>query len=145
MDKLTAKERLIMDILYAAPALAVTDVRDRLADGSSYSSVRASLNRLVDKRQVHIERLGAKHFYKPAHDQSVVSRQALNNLMATFFRGSPAATISAVLQFSDEEIDADELERIKILLDKAEAEKEAEKEAEGEKEEKEAKEEVKRG
>lgn len=116
----TAKERRIMDLLYATPGMTVSDVRTQLADNSSYSSVRASLNRLVDKDHLETERSGAKLLYSPSQDTNDVSRGALKHLMSTFFKGSPAATIGAVLQFSDEEIDPHELEEIKKMIQAAE-------------------------
>lgn len=120
MKKFTAKERQIMDILYATPGVPVKEVQNKLADGSSYSSVRASLSRLVDKGILRAERQGSKHLYCPAEDPNDVSQTALKHVMSTFFKDSPAATISAVLQFSDAEIDADELDKIRNIIEASE-------------------------
>ncbi|NKB98642.1 MAG: BlaI/MecI/CopY family transcriptional regulator [Pseudomonadales bacterium] len=117
MERLTAKERQIMDILYAQPSISVSDVQDRLPEGSSYSSVRASLSRLVDKGYLQTARDGARHLYLPVDDPSTASKQALQRVMQTFFQGSPKATISAVLQFSDTDISEVELKEIQRMLD----------------------------
>lgn len=117
MERLTAKERQIMDILYAQPRMGVSEVQDRLPEGSSYSSVRASLSRLVEKGHLQTARDGARHLYLPVNDPSTASKQALRRVMQTFFQGSPKATISAVLQFSDTDISEAELKEIQRMLD----------------------------
>ena len=118
--RLTAKERRIMDILFADEKLTVGEVQGRLDDDSTYSSVRASLNRLLDKGQLEAVRAGAKYVYSPAQDRDAVSRGALQKVMSTFFQGSRVETIQAVLQFGGDDLDEGELAAIKSLIAAAE-------------------------
>lgn len=116
-NKLTPKERQIMDLLFASQAMSVGDINKSLQDGSSYSSTRASLTRLVDKGLLRFTRDGVRYLFSPVEDVETASRQAIRRVIDTFFRGSPLATIDAVLKFSGESLSADELKKINKLLD----------------------------
>ena len=124
-NRLTPKERQIMDLLFARQAMSVDDVNKGLEDGSSYSSTRASLTRLVDKGLLRHTRDGVKYLFSPVEDVETASQQAIRRVIKTFFRGSPLATIDAVLKFSGDTLSADELEKIKKLLRKTNTDREA--------------------
>lgn len=123
--KLTPKERRIMDLLFAQQAMGVADVQKALADDSSYSSIRASLARLVDKGLLEHKRDGVRYLFSPVEDVESASQKAIRRVMDTFFRGSPLATIDAVLKFSGESLSNDELRKINDLLADSDSDKEA--------------------
>ena len=124
--KLTPKERQIMDLLYSGEAMSVEQVNKALDDGSSYSSTRASLRRLVEKGLLRHQRSGVRYVFSPVEDRQTASLQAIRRVMDIFFRGSPLATIDAVLKFSGDSLSADELEKINELLNKTDVDEEAE-------------------
>ena len=125
-SKLTPKERQIMDLLFASEAMSVGQVNESLDDGSSYSSTRASLTRLVEKGLLRHTRNGVRYLFSPVEDRQTASQQAIRRVMDIFFRGSPLATIDAVLKFSGDSLSADELEKINEILNKADIGEEAE-------------------
>ncbi len=51
-DKLSRRERQIMDILYRLEHASVKDVMEAMDDAPSYSSVRTLLGKLVEKGHV---------------------------------------------------------------------------------------------
>ena len=114
---LTRQERQIMDLLYAEPDSSVEDVARGL--GASYSATRAALTRLVQKGHACHRRSGARYLYCAATDAESAGRSAVGRIIRTFFAGSPAAAIGAVLGFSTEQLTADELDRIERLIDDA--------------------------
>jgi len=122
---LTPKERQIMDLLFARQAISVGDVQAGLDDGSSYSSIRASLTRLVDKGLLRYTQDGVRYLFSPVEDMETASQNAIRRVMDTFFRGSPLATIDAVLKFSGDSLSDDELEKIEELLRSADSDREA--------------------
>lgn len=123
--KLTPKERQIMDLLFARQAMSVGDVQKGLDDGSSYSSTRASLTRLVDKGLLRYTRDGVRYLFSPVEDVETASQNAIRRVIDTFFRGSPVATIDAVLKFSGDSLSDDELEKLDELLRNADSDREA--------------------
>ena len=123
--KLTPKERRIMDLLFAQQAMGVADVQRALADDSSYSSIRASLTRLVDKGLLQHTRDGVRYVFSPVEDVESASQKAIRRVMDTFFRGSPLATIDAVLKFSGDNLSPEELEKINAMLGEADTDEEA--------------------
>ncbi len=116
-QNLTRRERSIMDILFAEPGLGVAEVQARMPDEMSYSAVRAALSRLVEKRCLSFTRVGAKYVYQPDSDRQQAGVSALQRVMDTFFAGSPAAAIDAVLGFATERIDEQERLELLALLD----------------------------
>lgn len=110
---LTRRERDVMDLIFAQPGLSVGEANEKLADGSSYSSTRALLARLVAKGHLTTSKQGARYLYSPQADQLQVGVSAVRRVMDTFFGGSPAATIDAVLGFANDRLT--EQERAELL------------------------------
>lgn len=55
VDYLTRRENEIMDVLYKFGKATAADVRDKLSEKRSYSTVRAQLRVLEQKRHVYHE------------------------------------------------------------------------------------------
>ena len=109
-EKLTRREREIMDLLFAAPAgVSAEQVRERLTDRPSYSAVRTMLTRLEEKGHVKHREEGLRYVYMPTVPKSAARRAALQQLVRVFFDGSPGQTASALLRndgWTDDELDA---------------------------------------
>jgi predicted transcriptional regulator len=118
-EKLTRREREIMDALYAIgePASA-EDVRQRLSDPPSYSAVRAMLAKLEAKGYIRHREEGLRYVYLPTSSRTTAQRGALQKLVDVFFSGSPVQTATALLRqerWSEDELDAlsAEIERVR--------------------------------
>jgi predicted transcriptional regulator len=109
-EKLTRREREIMDALFALPGGAsVDDVRARLTDPPSYSAVRTMLTRLEEKGVLRHREEGLRYVYEPTISRSAARRAALQQLVRVFFDGSPGQTAAALLKsdrWTEEELDA---------------------------------------
>ena len=68
--KLGARERQILDVVYAIGRASVSDVRSRLADPPSYSSVRTMLGLLESKGFLKRDRDGVRHLYTPTRSRA---------------------------------------------------------------------------
>jgi predicted transcriptional regulator len=118
-QKLSRRERQIMDIVYAEGEVSVNDVRERLPDPPSYSAVRATLRILEEKRQlVHVQQ-GPRYAYRPALSRAKARRAALEHLVRTFFDGSPEDAAVALLRMEDGDFSPRRLERLAALVDDA--------------------------
>jgi BlaI family penicillinase repressor len=110
VEKLTRREREIMDVLFAlGDGASVEDVRARLSDPPSYSAVRAMLVKLEAKGFVRHREEGLRYVYAPTKSRTSAQRSALHKLVRVFFGGSPRQTVTALLKqenWTDDELDA---------------------------------------
>src|SRR5438445_9079288 len=98
---LSRRERQIMDILYAGRQATAAEVLAALPDPPSYSSVRALLRILEEKGHVRHVRDGMRYVYAPRVSRQAASRSALKRVVATFFQGSVAQAMAALLESKD--------------------------------------------
>jgi BlaI family transcriptional regulator, penicillinase repressor len=109
-DKLSRREREIMDVLYALGDNAAADeIRDKLTDPPSYSAVRAMLAKLEAKGVIRHRAEGLRYVYSPVTPRNAAQKKAISQLMRVFFGGSPSQAATALLkqeQWSDSELEA---------------------------------------
>jgi predicted transcriptional regulator len=109
-DKLSRREREIMDVLFALGNTASADaIRERLSDPPSYSAVRAMLVKLEAKGHIRHRAEGLRYVYFPTTTRSTAQKKAVSQLMRIFFGGSPSQAAAALLkqeQWTDDELDA---------------------------------------
>jgi predicted transcriptional regulator len=113
------RERQLVEAVYSLGEAAVADVRAKLEDPPSYSSVRAMLGQLVEKGVLKCRQEGKRYLYRPAVSHEKASRFALRNLLLTFFAGRPADAMAAMLDVSAKSLTADDLKRMKNLIEEA--------------------------
>jgi len=116
------RERQIVETVYRLAEASVSEVLAELADPPSYSSVRAMLGQLVEKRVLRFRRDGKRYLYRPATPKEKVSRSAMQNLLRTFFAGEPSDAMAALLDVS-QELTSDDLQRMKRMIEEAQQEK----------------------
>ena len=66
LDKLSRRERQILDILFRRGKASASDVQSELPESPSYSAVRALLRILEEKGHIRHEDEGGKYIYSPA-------------------------------------------------------------------------------
>jgi predicted transcriptional regulator len=107
--ELSRRERQIMDALFELGEASAEEVRQRLPEPPSYSAVRVMLTRLEKKGYIRHREEGLRYVYVPAVSKARERRSALSRLVQTFFGGSTAEAITALLDtaedLSDEELD----------------------------------------
>jgi len=113
---LSKRERQIMDILYRLGRGTASDVRDRLPGNPSDSTVRTQLRVLEEKGHVRHEELGLRYVYAPTVSRQTARRAALRHLVDTFFEGSTAKMVTALLDSDAARLSDDELDRIASLI-----------------------------
>jgi predicted transcriptional regulator len=114
---LTDAEHRIMKVLWERPASTVGDVVERMAHEPkpAYNTVLTILRILEGKGYVTHEKHGRAFVYSPVVDHQQARRGALSQLLTRFFNGSREELVMDLLGY--EEVDADELRKIKALLD----------------------------
>jgi BlaI family transcriptional regulator, penicillinase repressor len=119
LDRLSRRERQIMELIYASGQATATDVLERLPDPPSYSSVRALLRILESKGHLRHVVEGPRYVFLPTLAPDRARRSAMQSMLQTFFEGSPEKAVAALLDVSRSEMLPDELDRISRLIDKA--------------------------
>jgi len=125
-EKLTRRERQVMDVIFTLGKGSVTDVRNKLPDALSYSADRAVLTRLVNKGELKISEDGPRYVYSPATNLLRARKTALQKIKDTFFGGSSLQTMTALLGETAEELSREELEELEALVAEAKRKKQRE-------------------
>jgi predicted transcriptional regulator len=119
---LSRRERQIMDILYREGRAAAGEVLESLPEPPGYSAVRAMLRVLENKGHLSHVLENGRYVYRPTVPRERARRSALQNLLQTFFDGSPEKAVAALLSESKSRLSEEELSRLSRLI--AEARKE---------------------
>ena len=116
---LATREQQIMDVLFQLGKASVTEVREKLANPPSYSSVRTMIAHLERKGLVRRDRSGVKHYYSPVESKRSASRSALRSVMETFFPQSPGDALAALIDDSAKKLSEEDLDRLDQAIRKA--------------------------
>ena len=116
---LSRRERQIVDALYKLGRASAADIRAEIPDPPSYSAVRALLRILEDKGHVRHEQDGPRYVYVPTIARDSAKRSAMRHLVQTFFDGSAAQAMSALIDTSSVRLTQSELDRLEQLIDQA--------------------------
>lgn len=119
LDRLSRRERQIMELIYAAGQATATEILDRLPDPPSYSAVRALLKILETKGHLRHVADGTRYVFLPTVAPDRARRSAMQSLLHTFFEGSPEKAVAALLDVSRSELSEDELDRMSRLIENA--------------------------
>lgn len=107
-EHLTRREREIMNALFALGNRASAEqIRARLTNPPSDSSVRVMLARLEKKAVLKHQQDGLRYLYSATISQATAKRTALQQFVHTFFGGSVPQMMTALVadaSWSDEEL-----------------------------------------
>ncbi len=113
--KLSGRTRQALDVLYRLGEASAADVQRELPDVPSYSAVRSILRSLEKRGLVRHQEKGMRYVYAPTQSKPSASRKALSDVLDTFFDGSPASAMNALVEISrdlDHDLDTEEFERM---------------------------------
>jgi predicted transcriptional regulator len=116
-DPLSRRERQIMDVIYAQGQATAAEVVAALPDPPSYSSVRALLRILEQKGHLRHQEVGPRYVFLPTVSRDRARKFALRNLVRTFFDGSPAQAVAALIDQA--ELSDDDVVRLAAMIEKA--------------------------
>ena len=118
-ERMSRRERQIMEVIYAAGQATATEVLEKLPDPPSYSAVRAHLRILESKGHLRHVVDGTRYVFSPTVSPDRARRSAMRTMLQTFFGGSPEKAVAALLEMSRSGLSAEELARISRMIDKA--------------------------
>jgi predicted transcriptional regulator len=115
---LTEAELRIMEVLWRRGSGTVQQVVDWLAVPLAYNSVLTTIRVLEKKNYVRHVKDGRAHIFHPVVKRDEARRSEIRHLVGRFFRNSHEALVLNLLE--DGAIDADELKRLRALLERSE-------------------------
>jgi predicted transcriptional regulator len=113
---LSRRERQIMDVVYQRGRATAAEIHAQLPEPPCAAAVRTLLRILEEKGHLRHEKDGPRHMYFPTTPRSVAQKSAVKHLIGTFFNGSRAAAVAALLEESDRPLSAEEREQITIAV-----------------------------
>ena len=116
---LTKRERAIMDVLYRLGRATAAEVLAALAGSPHYSTVRTQLRVLEEKGHVRHESDGLRYVYLPTVARHTARKAALRHLVETFFDGSAASAVTALLGRDAGRLTDEDLDRIDAIVQSA--------------------------
>jgi BlaI family transcriptional regulator, penicillinase repressor len=118
--QLSRRERQIMDIIYARGEATGAEVSAAMPDAPSYSALRTLLRILEQKGHLRHREDGPRYVYLPVESHEKAGRSALSGVVKTFFDGSLANAVAALVGCGRKP-SAEELKRIEEIIKAAKA------------------------
>lgn len=116
LQTLTKRERQIMDALYRLGRATAGEIMDAVSGAPTYSTVRTQLRVLETKGHVKHEEHGLRYVYMPTVPRHSARKSALKHLVDTFFDGSSAKVVAALLGGEGSKVSDDDLARIAEMV-----------------------------
>lgn len=116
---LTEAELRIMDVLWRKGSGTVQQVVGWLPANLAYNSVLTTIRILEKKGYLEHAKDGRAHVFAPIIGREEASRSEIRHLISRFFRNSHEALVLNILE--DEAIDAEELTRLRKMLERSDA------------------------
>jgi predicted transcriptional regulator len=114
--QLSRREREIMDIVFARGKATAAVVHEALPNPPSYSAVRALLRILEEKGHLSHREDGPRYVYLPTVTRAQASKSALQRVVQTFFDGSLAGAVAALVDADGGKLSPEELKRIEAII-----------------------------
>jgi predicted transcriptional regulator len=117
---LSRRERQIMDVVYRLGQATAAEITRDLPEAPTYTTVRGLLRVLVEKGHLQIESDGSRYVYYPSVSREDEGVTVLGHVVRTFFQGSMAQAMAALLD-SSESLSEAELARLRAVIERARA------------------------
>lgn len=108
--KLARRQQEALEVLHRLAPCTAAQLQESL--GGTYSGTRALLARLVAKGLAVHSYDGPRYVYRPTEESTSAGKSAMREVVDTFFRGSRAEAMAALLALSSDAVDPDELKRL---------------------------------
>ncbi|MHB8974302.1 MAG: BlaI/MecI/CopY family transcriptional regulator [Pirellulaceae bacterium] len=116
-SELSRRERQIMDAVFALGEATVNKVVETIPSPPTAMAVRRMMHILEEKGHLRRRQSGREVIYVPRESKGKAGRNALENVLETFFGGSLEEALAAHLHSRKDGVTADERERLIALIE----------------------------
>lgn len=120
MNKLSARERQIMEAVFRLGEATVGEVRKEIADAPGYDAVRTTMRLLEAKGFLRHRQDGPRYVYRAAIEKHAARERAMEEMVRTFFDGSAWSAALALLRLERDGPEDAEIEELRALIGEAE-------------------------
>ena len=121
---MSRRERQIMDAVISHGSATANQIHGSIADAPSLDAIRRMIRTLEEKGFLQHRKDGPRHVYSPTVKPEAAGRSALDHVLRTYFSGSIAQAMAAMMEGRDTNLSEDELSEIRQLIEQAEREEE---------------------
>jgi predicted transcriptional regulator len=118
--QLSRRELQIMRAVYRLGRATVAEIVDSIPDPPTPDAIRRMCHILEEKGHLKAGAAGAAKVYEPTVAASRARQNALENVMDTFFSGSPHQLVAALLDAKRDQLSAEDIERLTRMIEDAE-------------------------
>jgi BlaI family transcriptional regulator, penicillinase repressor len=118
-ETFSRRERQLMDIVYRLGQATAAEIHRELPDAPTYTAVRGLLRVLIEKGHLEVERDGQRYVYRPHTPRDAAGASLLTHVVKTFFGGSAAKAMAALVGSPEVRLSPEELERLARLVERA--------------------------
>lgn len=108
-----------MDFIYARNEATAAEVAESLPNPPGYSAVRRLLKILEEKGHLRHREDGPRYVFIPTEPRTRASRSALKRVLQTFFEGSLANAVAALVDDRGGKLSGKELARLELIIENA--------------------------
>lgn len=117
---LSRRERQIMQAVYRLGRATVAQVAATIPDPPTADAVRRLCHILEDKGHLKSSVEGGARIYRPTLARGPAGRRALEDVMDTFFAGSPGMLVASFLDTYRDRLSAEDIARLSRLIEDGE-------------------------
>jgi BlaI family penicillinase repressor len=118
--ELSRRERQIMAAVYRLGQATVAEIVASIPDPPTPDAIRRLCHILEEKGHLRARADGPRKVYLPTVEPHRARRKALENLIDTFFGGSPQLLAATLLDTRERELGPEDVQRLSALIDRAE-------------------------
>lgn len=116
---LSRRQREIMEVIYRLDEASVQEILEGLHDPPTSGAVRRMLNILAERGLVQSRHEGPKKLYRAVQRKEEARRRALRRVRETFFGGSRAGVMAALLEDGALELSDPERTALRRIIERA--------------------------
>jgi predicted transcriptional regulator len=115
--QLSRRERQIMQAVYRLGRGTIAQIADNIPEPPTHDAIRRLCHILKEKGLLRIKPAGGKNVFLPTIDAKRARRLAVENVIDTFFGGSPGMLVAQLIDSKKDDLSDQDLERINKMID----------------------------
>ncbi len=117
-QKLSRRERQIMDVLYRLGRATAAEILENIPDPPGYSAVRAMLRVLEEKKHIRHEEKDLRYVFLPVIPRDKARRSAVRHMLDTFCEGSPEQAVATLLDVSGRSLSPADFDQQYVMVER---------------------------
>jgi predicted transcriptional regulator len=118
-EYLSRRLQQIMDLAYEKGPISASDLERELPGAPANSTVRTQLRQLEERGLVRHYEEDGRFLYVPTASAQIAARVAMRKVLQAYFKGSLELAFATLISAKEADIDDEEFERLRRVIDEA--------------------------